>query len=223
MCFSATASFTSGAVLAVIGIASLKNVRTMQEGFFAFIPLIFSIQQIAEGFLWLALSEKTLFVSENFSTYFFIIIAQIVWPIWVPLSISLIETNKKRKKTFLTFTVLGTCLSIAVALFLFNNKIHARIAGHHITYVMNFPIAMQIIGGVFYFMVTVVPAFISTNKKMPYLGALILISFIVTEIFYERYVISVWCFFGAIICIMIYFISKDVGNKAEPKLDIVNN
>ncbi len=215
MCFSATASFTSGVVLAVIGSASLKNAKTVPQSLFAAIPLIFSVQQIIEGFLWLALTGKTFAAFEPYGTYLFIIIAQIIWPFWVPLSISLLEKNKLRKKIFITLTVTGACLSIAIIIFLTFNKIHAQIVSRHITYAMGFPTTMLIIGAILYFIVTIIPAFLSSVKNMRYFGILILASYIVTQLFYERYVISVWCFLGSIISVMIYFISRDIGKKTE--------
>ena len=60
MCFSASASFGAGIVLTGIGVASIKKSDTRSKSLFASIPLIFGIQQITEGFLWLALSNPDL-------------------------------------------------------------------------------------------------------------------------------------------------------------------
>ena len=49
MCFSATASFTVGVVLSVIGVVTIKMTRRKEEIPFAMIPLLFGIQQFIEG------------------------------------------------------------------------------------------------------------------------------------------------------------------------------
>ena len=53
MCFSAGASFVSGIFISAIGVASVKKVYKPSQRVFAIIPLLFGIQQLAEGCLWL--------------------------------------------------------------------------------------------------------------------------------------------------------------------------
>ena len=55
MCFSAEASFTSSAVLALIGYASIKAAPSKSKLFLAAIPCFFALQQFSEGIIWLNL------------------------------------------------------------------------------------------------------------------------------------------------------------------------
>ena len=84
MCFSASASFGAGVVLSVIGVASIKKAKSPTQIIFASIPLIFAVQQITEGFLWLSLTHSNFASLKQVTTYIFLFFAQIVWPIWVP-------------------------------------------------------------------------------------------------------------------------------------------
>lgn len=211
MCFSATASFISSAILAVAGVVTLRTSKTVSQSLFASIPIIFSVQQFSEGITWLGLSNSSWSSYSPHSTLFFLIIAQIVWPIWVPLSIALLEKNEKRKRILVALTALGASISIWIGYCLFTYSFHSEIDGHHISYVLDFPNSIHLFGGISYFIATVFPPFISTVKKMPMLGALILFSYIVTSIFYENYVISVWCFLAAIISVVVYFIMREVN------------
>ena len=54
MCFSATASFSAGTVLTMLGVATLRATRRKAEIPFAASPLLFGLQQIVEGLLWLS-------------------------------------------------------------------------------------------------------------------------------------------------------------------------
>lgn len=56
MCFSATASFTSSAIIGVIGVLTLAKSNQPKEWLFASIPLLFALHQFAEGAVWLALT-----------------------------------------------------------------------------------------------------------------------------------------------------------------------
>jgi len=53
MCFSAGASFASGFVISAIGVATVKEVHKPSQWVFAVIPLLFGIQQLADGCLWI--------------------------------------------------------------------------------------------------------------------------------------------------------------------------
>ena len=57
MCFSSNASFGASAVLAVVGVVAIAKAKNTPGRLFAAIPFIFSIQQFAEGMLWLSMKE----------------------------------------------------------------------------------------------------------------------------------------------------------------------
>ena len=56
MCFSAPASFIAGTALTSIGVAALRQTKTGSEIPFAMIPLLFGVQQLIEGVIWLTFS-----------------------------------------------------------------------------------------------------------------------------------------------------------------------
>jgi uncharacterized membrane protein len=47
------------------------------------------------------------------------------------------------------------------------------------------------------------------------LGTTVIVSYIITAIFYTDYIISVWCFFASIISIAIYVIIQSVEKQGE--------
>lgn len=55
MCFSATASFTAGTALSAVGGLTLRKSRGKAELPLALVPLMFGIQQLSEGVLWVSL------------------------------------------------------------------------------------------------------------------------------------------------------------------------
>jgi hypothetical protein len=99
MCFSASASFSAGVILSAIGVASIKKAQSPPHIFFASIPLIFAVQQITEGFVWLSLSNPTFVPLKQIATYNFLFFAQVVWPVWVPFSILKLEPKNRRRRS----------------------------------------------------------------------------------------------------------------------------
>jgi hypothetical protein len=58
VCFSATASFTTAAVTAVIGVIAVSRTSQPREFMLAGMPIMFAIQQGIEGLLWLNLPAR---------------------------------------------------------------------------------------------------------------------------------------------------------------------
>ena len=218
MCFSASASFGAGIVLSVIGIASIKKSETRSQVIFASIPLIFAIQQITEGFLWLALSNPDFAFLKWPTTYIFLFFAQIVWPFWVPFSILKLEKEQRRKKVKPVLMIIGAIVSLYLAYCLILFHVEAKIIGMHISYEQNYPAEISRYGGLLYIIATIVPPFFSSIKKMWTLGTAILISYIMTTIFYIDYIVSVWCFFASIISIVVFAILYEM-KKISEKID----
>jgi len=214
MCFSANASFGASVVLSVIGVVTLMKVQTKAQILFASIPLLFAVQQLSEGFLWLSLQDIRYESMKELSMYTFLFFAQILWPIWVPISIILLEKEVKRKRIQRIFVGLGVIVSLYLAYSLFFYNTDAKILGYHIAYKISHPVPIiNSIGSVFYVVVTVLPQFFSHIRKMWTLGTTILISYFVTVFFYEHYIVSVWCFFSSFISIYVFVIMLEIKNN----------
>lgn len=95
MCFSATASFTAGTILVTAGVLTLRHVKSKSTLPFAFIPLLFGIQQIIEGIIWISFGSPVL---HNVVTYLFVMFSHVLWPVFVPTTIWLMEKDPERKK-----------------------------------------------------------------------------------------------------------------------------
>ena len=123
MCFSAGASFASGVVLSAIGIATVKEIQKPSQKVFAVIPVLFGIQQLSEGCLWLTLSGSDFIVVTKICTYIFLITAQILWSWVIPLSVFLMEEEHRRKKILWIMVVIGIALSMYYSVYLFFHNV----------------------------------------------------------------------------------------------------
>lgn len=197
MCFSATASFSAGAVLTGLGAVSLSKASSPREYPFAAIPLLFGIQQIAEGFLWLSLTHPDYAHLQTGSMWFFLLFAQPIWPILLPWSVWLLEKNEKRKKRLAIFVKIGSILAAYLFYCILTFEMNARIMDNHIRYYLYFPHALMYLTFPAYLLTTLVPTFISSVRRMRIFATLNLISFMISLFLYLEYLVSVWCFFAA--------------------------
>jgi hypothetical protein len=209
MCFSPEASFAGGIIISAIGVVTVRKVHNPTQIVFASIPLFFGIQQIAEGFVWMTLSGHDYINLQKISTYLFLIMAQVIWPLMIPVSIMLMEDNIKRRKILRILSGLGLSLSIYYSYCLLNFSVNPEISGHHILYKNGFPHSLSNPAFAVYLFVTITPLFISGIKRTWLLGILMTLSCLVTAIFFRQYLTSVWCFFAALISGVVFWILSD--------------
>jgi hypothetical protein len=215
MCFSAGASFASGVVISAIGIASVKEVYKSSQRVFAIVPLLFGIQQLAEGCLWLTLSRTDYVIVKKISTYIFLITAQVLWSWVIPLSILMMEEEPRRRKILRVMLGIGVALSMYYAFYLVFHKVTSQILDCHILYTTESPESLALLTFILYLAVTVASFFVSSIKRMYLLGIIMALSCLVAAVIYKLYLTSVWCFFAAIISIFIYLIIRESRRTFE--------
>lgn len=213
MCFSAEASFAGGIIISAIGVATVTKVHKSSQLIFASIPLFFGIQQFTEGILWLTLPNPDAITIQKVSTYLFLIMAQVLWPMMIPLSVLFMEEDRKKKKLLRLFLTLGGCVAIYYAVFLAIFTVNPEIMGYHIHYHTSAPQTFAVLTFLIYLAVTIVPLFISSIKKTHLLGVLMFLSCAVTVVFFRQFLTSVWCFFAALISGVIFWILRDSKRK----------
>jgi len=195
MCFSAEASFAGGAVITAVGMATVGKAKEPEQKLFAAIPLLFGLQQFAEGVLWLTLKDGGYDRLQNIAACIFLITALVIWPVMVPLSMRLMEHGKNRRKALAGLAAAGGMVSLFYIWCLLFRDVSPRIDGFHILYTDNFPALLVGIAFYLYLLATIAPLFVSSVRRMWLFGILIAASCLVTGVFYAQYLTSVWCFF----------------------------
>jgi hypothetical protein len=201
MCFSASASFIAGGVLSAVGVVTIKKTEKKSEIPFASIPLLFGIQQIIEGVIWLTFHNNNMELN-GVMTFIYSVFSHVLWPIFVPLSIMLLEVVSWRKKVMFTLWIAGTIVALFLFYNLFTFPITSRVENHHIVYFSPHFYIYTVMG--FYVAATCVSSMFSSHKMIIYFGVMALVAFTFSYLFYKIYFISAWCFFAAIISIIIY-------------------
>jgi len=110
MCFSATANFVGSAVLGTIGVATLTKVRHRRELLFAALPALFALHQFTEGFVWLGLEGRLSPSVERAMAAAFMLYAQGLLPLLLPLSVWLFEPTRKSRHRMVPFVLMAAQL-----------------------------------------------------------------------------------------------------------------
>jgi hypothetical protein len=191
MCFSASASFVSAAVLATTGVALLSRLKNKKYLALALIPLFFGMQQFAEGLVWKQ-------VAPQIATVIYLFFAFVFWPIYIPLSFWIAERTKPLLVLIFLGAIVGAYLLSGIA------STHAQLVDHSIQYGKTEKSVF--IPFLLYLFVVTAPFFLSKISKMPILGILVGISGLFIAYAYTTWFVSLWCFFAAIFSFGLIFV-----------------
>jgi len=213
MCFSSTASFGSAAGLLIIGGVCIQNSKTVPQKLLSSIPLMLSLQQFFEGIVWMSLLNPEYSKWGESATYGFLIFAQVVWPFFIPFSIMLLEKEGKRKKNLLFLTIIGSAQALFLGYGMLMYSVSSEILHSHIRYDINYSPANRWFGGVLYIIATGVSPFISSIRRLRVVGIIVLCSYLFTRVLYAQNVVSVWCYFAALISFVVLAVILQVKKE----------
>lgn len=114
----------------------MRHAREKAEIPFASIPLLFGIQQIVEGIVWVTFGMPTI---HAIATYIFILFSHVLWPVFVPMSIWLLEKDLLRKKILFGIFLVGAGVSIYLFTFSIINPVSCSIVQNSIFYQLDIP------------------------------------------------------------------------------------
>lgn len=200
MCFSATASFTAGGFLLVAGVAAQKLARGPAERFYAAIPLLFAIQQLTEGVVWITFGEGNSGVNA-WATQLYSFFSHVLWPVYVPIAAWVLEPDARRRRLLAAACVAGLAIAAYLLYSMIAYPIVARPTGGHVEY--DSPHFYAAVSMTLYLLATTVSLLLSTQPRVRLFGALALGSAVLAYAFFARWFISVWCLFAAILSISV--------------------
>jgi hypothetical protein len=213
MCFSATASFSAGAVLLGAGVMTVRLARTPRELPFAAIPLLFAMQQLAEGVLWLSFGWDTPRLTAA-TTQFYSFFSHVLWPVYVPMAACLIEPPGGRHRMLRTLAIIGMLVAVFLLYGMFAFPITASPVGGHIEYASPHFFAAAVM--LLYLVSTTVSMLLTSHPMVRLFGAAALVAWVASYLVYARWFISVWCFFAAVLSVIVcvHFADRRYGGQA---------
>ncbi len=209
MCFSATASFALAATTAAIGVAVLRHVTQTRQLPLALVPMLFAAQQAVEGFLWLQLPPEGSGAHVEALTLAFLVFAEVLWPVYAPITVWLIEPDRRRRLVLGGIAIAGALLSANLLAELLGTPPVAAIQQHHIVYGSHVdPVSWQQVP---YLLCICGSLLVSSHRTIRLFGLAVTVGFIVSVIAYFEAFVSVWCFFAAANSTLLYLHFRHEG------------
>lgn len=216
MCFSASVSYSTAAVLVTTGLYALQQARRLQFPYWllALVPVLFGMQQGFEGRVWQELDAGRAGAAVPFALGFHFF-SHFLWLWWFPLCSTLLEPGKLRKRLFLGLGIFG---ALAGGLVYFTILFHpdwmsVEVRQHSINYRVSStyrgPFSIPIPASALYAVIVLVPLLFSSHRHIRIFGGLIALSVVLASLAYGYAFVSVWCFFAAVLSLYLaYMIRK---------------
>src|ERR1700748_2726184 len=201
MCFSPQADFTAGAVIAGVGVQTLRRTRVRRELIVGVLPLLLGIHQLVEGFVWLGLRGEVSPRLGDTAKETYIVFAHAILPALVPLGFTLLEPERRRAQWMWPLVGLGLLLGAYLLWQVTAYPGGAQLQARCIDYTTHTPNDLLI--GVFYVVVTCGPALISSRRYLRWFGAVSLIGVIAAALVRVDELTSLWCVYVALVSVLI--------------------
>lgn len=218
MCFSATASLIAGAGLSVAGVTALAVTRERRAVPFTAVPLLFGLQQAAEGAVWLAAAGGDAGM-QGCASAAFLGFAEVLWPLYAPLAVLALEPAGWRRRAMWACFACGVIVAAAMLHGLVRDFTPGVPEGGHIRYILaywdefrNAGLLEALLG--LYVAATCGSLMLSREPLICLFGAVVTVALAVTAFAYETWMFSVWCFFAAVLSVIV--VAWAVRRRATP-------
>ncbi len=178
---------------------------------FALIPLLFGIQQITEGLIWLSFENGTRLDNATL-TLVYSLFSHVLWPMFVPFAVGLLETVSWRRKALAVCQIAGVAVSLYLLYFIVQFPVTSKVLGQHIVYESPHFYILQFMA--LYLIATCASSMLSSHRMIRLFGALSLLTFAAAYVIHVATVVSVWCFFAAILSFMVYLYFRQARRAA---------
>jgi hypothetical protein len=201
MCFSATASFIASGALAASGVAIARMPKSRSAIPLSLAPVIFATHQFIEGLLWLNHRGVLADGVKTVGVYGFLLIAYVLWPIFVPFAAHATESGRVRRWIMLLCLLVGLYAGMAALVGIIRAPVDASVVGHSFAYVIDLP-------RIFftpYVIAVAIPFLVSSNKRLALFGVALAASCVAAMFIASAPTFpSVWCFYAAILSLLLY-------------------
>ncbi|MEE9614254.1 MAG: DUF6629 family protein [Thermodesulfobacteriota bacterium] len=222
MCFSATASFATGAIVAPSGLYGLRLALNYNRKYvlITLFVLVLAAQQIIEGFVWLALHDGNYTQAVGLGKLF-LFFSHFFWPVAVPVTACAMEEDKRKRGLFFLASIGAFVFAsfFYFPLLIGEGKVSVEISQRSVYYITNIlydAFVPREVPGAVYSSFVAFPLVFSSNENLRHFGWTIVVAFIPAFFIYYYAFTSVWCFFAAIVSLyIVYMVMKAtvVGRK----------
>lgn len=212
MCVSAEASFGLTGLLVPVGISCMRNANQRDRSSLpiAMIPLVFGIQQFFEGLVWVGIGRGNAELTRLTATGY-LFFALTFWLFWIPFSAMFLEERRVIQFVLGLGAVFGLMGGAVLFFPIVSNpeSLLITVVHHSLRYDYPEPPALRIapeIWHLFYVAVISMPLILLKNKRLIGFSTALVVSAVISHVYFYYSFASIWCFFAAFLSIYLAYL-----------------
>jgi len=210
MCFSLQADLVAGAVVAPLGVLTLRAARAPRELLLASLPLLFAAHQLTESLVWAGADGHVPAWLAQLAATVYVAFALPALPTLVPVGVWLVASARDRARVA-PFVVMGACVTAYLALRMLQNGVAWRAEPHALIYRIG--LGDPELWTVLYVLSVMGACVWSGHRWVVVFGVVNLVGLSVVAIAYTAAFASLWCVYAALssLCLLVHFVGRDDG------------
>jgi hypothetical protein len=197
VCFSPEGDLVGGLVITAIGIDAYKHLHGRNNHLlFATVPLVLGVHQLDETLVWWGLEGPVPHSIQQVAMWIYLLIAMVVVPILIPLSIWKLQPTPHRRRIVAPFVALGIGVATVLLITMLHGPVTVRLGAYHLAYSIGLRNGILIVG--LYVVATCGALLCSGYRDIVIFGVANLIAVIVLARLTADGFTSLWCFYAAI-------------------------
>jgi hypothetical protein len=199
VCFSPEGDVAGGLIVTAIGVDTCRHLRGRKEYFIlAVLPLVLGAHQLIESLVWWQLRGDVPHGVGRTAMWAYLVIAMIVVPVLVPLSVMMLEPTGRRRLTIAPFVVLGVVVAVVLGVTMLHGPVTVRLGSYHLAYSIGLGNGVLVVG--LYVLATCGALLASGYRDIVVFGLANLVAVIVLARLTADGFTSLWCFYAALAC-----------------------
>jgi hypothetical protein len=190
-------------MIGAVGVATLRYVRDPRTLLFASLPILFAAHQFTEGWVWLGLEGRFDKLAFDHFTFLFMLYAYCILPLLMPTAVALMEPPGWRRRAIVGLVGVGALAFVwnASGIIFFPTRcvIVQNSVAYHNTMTGN------IWSSCLYVLAACGAVLLSSHRAVRWYGVLNALALAITEVVRQHAFASVWCFYAAIMSVVIYW------------------
>ena len=213
MCLSPEVDLAAGVVISIVAVDAIRHNRHSRTLPVALLPGIFALHSFASLFVWLSFQGSVSPTIGNLASNFYIFVAFVLLPIYVPFAILLVEPSGWRRQALKVFCVLGLIAGSAYLYFI----IQGGASVEECTAFLNFHVAgPSWLMSAFYGAATCGAMLFSGYRPLFIWGILNCVAIVILNDRMSHALPSLWCLWAACTSFFVAWFMRDLikGRRA---------
>jgi hypothetical protein len=207
MCLSPEVDLAAGVIISVIAVDAIRHNQHRRTLPLALLPGIFALHSFASLFVWWSFQGTVSDVIGNAAANFYVFVAFVLLPIYVPLVTLMVEPHGWRRHVLQGFAVIGTIAGLAYLYFILQGRASVQECTAFLDFHVSGPSWVM---SAFYGAATCGAMLFSGYRPLFIWGVLNCIAILVLNDRLSHALPSLWCLWAAITSFFVSWYMRDL-------------